>query len=244
MQSNLWLYVWMDDEQPVWQRGGDLCRGRAEVLAAWTMARLSWPLMCVVFIVLGSGIYGATVGVWRGPLQGLYTAVKFPLLLCLVASGNALLNGLIAQMFGARLGFRQCFVTILMSFAIVSLVLGALSPVFLFLLWNLPAQGTDAAGELTYLWLVLGHVCAIALAGISANLRLFGLLTHLVASQHKARIILVSWLIGNLLLGAQLSWNLRPFFGSPYIAVEFFRSDAFDRNFFEALYAICQNIIN
>lgn len=225
-----------------WQRGGALCRGVPAVLAKWSLEGPRWWITCLGFMVVGSGLYGWTIGVWRGPQQGLYTAIKFPLLLVLISGGNALLNGLLARGFGAALSFRQTFSTMLMSFSITSLILGSLSPVFFFLLLNLPAQGSAAGGELTYLWLVLGHVFAIALAGIVANLRLYDLLTYLMESRPLARTVLISWLAGNLLLGAQLSWNLRPFFGSPDIAVEFFRADAFERNFFEAVYAVCWSI--
>ena len=79
---------------------------------------------------------------------------------------------------------------------------------------------------------------------MAANLRLYDLLTHLVQSRKTARAIQICWLAGNLLLGAQLSWNLRPFFGTPDMAVEFFRADAFERNFFESLYAIYVQLTN
>ena len=40
---------------------------------------------------------------------------------------------------------------------------------------------------------------------------------------------------GNLLLGSQLSWLLRPFVGSPGLPIEFIRKEAFHGNFFEAV---------
>jgi len=38
--------------------------------------------------------------------------------------------------------------------------------------------------------------------------------------------VLFAWLAGNLFLGSQLSWILRPFIGSPSLPVEFFRATA------------------
>jgi hypothetical protein len=82
------------------------------------------------------------VGLWRAPLQSLYTAIKFPLLILLTCAGNALLNGLLAQLLGSGLSFRQTSVAILMSFALTGLILGALSPVSLFVLYNTPPLGS------------------------------------------------------------------------------------------------------
>ncbi len=47
--------------------------------------------------------------------------------------------------------------------------------------------------------------------------------------------VILAWLATNLLLGAQLSWIARPFFGQPDLEVVFLRDDAFRSNFFEAL---------
>jgi hypothetical protein len=45
--------------------------------------------------------------------------------------------------------------------------------------------------------------------------------------------VLVAWLAGNLFLGSQLCWILRPFIGSPVLPVEFFRTTALHGNFYE-----------
>ncbi|MFL6599397.1 MAG: hypothetical protein ACJ8KF_15760, partial [Chthoniobacterales bacterium] len=34
-----------------------------------------------LIILMGAGVYGATLGLWRGPLQAFYTAIKFPLVI-------------------------------------------------------------------------------------------------------------------------------------------------------------------
>ena len=93
---------------------------------------------CVCGIIFGCALYGVTVGIWRAPLQGAYTALKFPLLIFLTCGANAVLNGMLAQLLGSGLSFRQTSLAILMSFASAALVLGALSPVALFVIWNAP----------------------------------------------------------------------------------------------------------
>ena len=127
-----------------------LLRGDAdEMLAFLDDAGPRGTILCALTILLGSGLYGATVGLWRAPLQALFTAAKFPLLIFLTGAGNAVLNGLLAQLLGSGLSFRQTSRAILLSFALTSLILGGLSPISLFVLWNTPPL---AAGATT-----LGH---------------------------------------------------------------------------------------
>src|SRR5687767_2612935 len=113
-----------------------LCRGDSVRIARWLEERDGrWTATCVLTIVAGCALYGGAVGLWRAPLQAVYTAVKMPLLIFLTCGGNALLNGLFAQVLGSGLSFRQTSLAILMSFTIASLVLAALTPIALFLLW-------------------------------------------------------------------------------------------------------------
>jgi hypothetical protein len=79
-------------------------------------------------------------------------------------------------------------------------------------------------------------VAVISFAGIAANVRLLQLLRQLSGSRTIARRILLAWLAGNLFLGSQLSWILRPFIGSPGLPVEFLRGDALRGNFYEAVF--------
>ena len=79
------------------------------------------------------------------------------------------------------------------------------------------------------------HPAVIAFAGITANLRLYQALRAWCGQPGPAIRVLLGWLTGNLFLGSQLSWILRPFVGSPGIPVEFVRPNALESNFFEAL---------
>jgi hypothetical protein len=88
--------------------------------------------------------------------------------------------------------------------------------------------------------MLLTHVGAIAAAGVIANRRLLDLLKRLSGRDSTARAVFFCWLVGNLFLGAQLAWNLRPFIGSPTLAVEFLRPDPLRGNFYEAVWrALC-----
>lgn len=193
-------------------------------------------------ILVGCSLYGATVGIWRAPLQACYTAVKIPLLIFLTCGANALLNGLLAQLLGSGLSFRQTAAAILASFATAATILGSFSPVTLFVWWNAPAlEPPDAV--LGHSVMLLTHVLVIACAGILANHHLCAMLAARIGNVGVARRVLLSWLAGNLFLGAQLAWNLRPFTGSPSLAVQFIRPDPLRGNFYEAVWHALQHLL-
>src|ERR1051326_6201831 len=114
-------------------------RADEHLLYKWVVAqraRLIW--FCIGLIIVGSGIYGATIGIWREPLQALYTGIKLPLVILLTTIGNGLLNGMLAPLLGSQVIFRQSFVLVLISFALASLILAGFSSVALFLVSNTP----------------------------------------------------------------------------------------------------------
>ena len=122
----------------------------------------------------------------------------------------------------------------LASFAILAATVGGLAPVAVFLMINLPpATAADSwQGANT---LIVLHTLIIACAGVAATLRLHGLLKS-SAGPLAAKKILLVWLTANLFFGAQLSWNLRPYFGSPDLPVRILRENPFDGTFYGAVY--------
>jgi hypothetical protein len=214
-----------------------LLRGEPEKIAAWTGQWSARRLaLHIVVIIVGAGLYGAAMGWWRDPQQALYVAVKFPLIILLTTAGNALLNAMLAPLLGLNLPFRQSFSAILMSFVIAAAILGAFSPLLAFLVWNAPPMSPEAVSGATYSFIKLTNVAAIAFAGAVGNARLFQLLTRLGGRRAVAFRVLFAWLAGNLFLGSQLSWILRPFIGSPSLPVEFFRATALRGNFYENVF--------
>lgn len=203
-------------------------------ISAWSTSRM---FLYVAVIVAGTATFGAAVGSWRDPLQALYTAIKFPLIVLLTTLGNGLLNGMLAPLLGTNIRFRQSLLAVFMSFTIAAAVLGACSPLLYYIIWNTPPLSREGgAAATTHSFILITVVAAIAFAGLAANVRLFQLLRQLSGSRTAARRTLVAWLAGNLFLGSQISWILRPFVGSPSLPIEFLRADKFHGNFFEAVY--------
>jgi hypothetical protein len=82
----------------------------------------------LAIIVIGAGCFGAAMGCWRAPLQAAFTAIKLPLAILLTTLGNAVLNALLAPLFGLNLRFHQSLQAVLMTGTIACAILGAFSP--------------------------------------------------------------------------------------------------------------------
>ena len=185
--------------------------------------------------VAGMALYGFSVGFWRSPLMGVFVAVKLPLLIFLTLSCNGLLNGLIGVLSGAGFAFRQSLLALLNAFSVAALILGSLGPVTFLLALNAPPP--DAPGAATaHAAYLLTHTCLIGFAGIMANIRLHRVLAATAPNPTAANITLIAWLGGNGFLGAQFSWILRPFFGSPHLDVAFLRPDPMRGNFYTSVW--------
>jgi hypothetical protein len=141
-----------------------------------------------------------------------------------------------------RIGFRQSLQFLLTGFAIMSVILGALSPVTFFATLNMPPPG--APGSYTWHGInLLLHTAVIAFAGILAHCRLLGYVREFAETRRAGTHTFFAWLAGNLFVGAQISWNLRPFFVSPGLDVVFLRKNPFDGSFYEAVLRALQNVL-
>ncbi len=216
----------------------ELCQARK--LRGWLQADSGKFSVCLLLIAACGGLYGISLGIWRAPLQALFVAVKFPLLLLLTAFGTALINGMLAQLLHAPMHFRQSLLAVLMSFALLAVLLASFTPLIGFLLWHLPPMSSSGQEDAHRIFL-LANVSVIAFSGTLANLQLYHLLKQ-ICGVSAGRILLV-WLGMNLFLGAQLSWNLRPFFGTPNLPVTFLREDPFNGSFYETVFKFTQRSV-
>ena len=220
-------------------------RAGPRLLRGWLLHRQeSFVVFCVTATVVGSGVYGVVMGSWRGPWPALYTGIKLPLAILLTTLGNGLLNGMLAPLLGLNLTFRQSLSAVLMSFAIMAVVLGALSPVAWFVVWNTPPL--TAAMQLSspeYGVIQLSLAGFIALAGVVGNVHLLPFLSDWARSPSAARKVLFAWLAGNLFLGSQICWVLRPFIWDPARPVEFIGREYFHGSFFETVFEAARRLI-
>lgn len=214
---------------------GALLRNEAgeaqERIFQWSTGQC-WRQLLV--IAMGAGAFGAAMGSWRAPEQAVWSAIKLPFVLLATAAGNALINGLLAPLLGIGLRIRESFAAVLTSFALTAAILGAFSPLMIFLSWNLapPAIGVpvSVAARSAMLLTLVGM---IAFAGVTANVRLLQFLRRHGGRGDAAQRLLLSWLAVNLLLGGQLSWVARPFIGKAHVPVTFVDPHALEGSFLE-----------
>lgn len=197
--------------------------------------RLSW--VCLLVICTGAGAYGAVMGSWRSGLQSVYTGLKLPLVFLLTSFGNGLLNGMLAPLLGLNISFRQSLLCVLVSFTTAALILGSLSPVAAFVVWNTPGlTSSTALSSPEYGLLQLTLAGFIAVAGVAANVRLFPLLRQWSPNRAVARNVLLAWLAGNLFLGSQISWVMRPFIWDPSGTITFIGRQYWHGSFYETVF--------
>jgi hypothetical protein len=171
-------------------------------------------------LVLGAGVFGATLATSRGGLQLLYSGVKLPLsmvatMLLVVPAFHAIAAGL-----GRPLSFSGMIGLTLAAAGRSALVLVALSP----LIWLSFDRG------LSYHPGVLLAAACYALAGLAA----LDLVLRGVGFDARGFVI-VSLFAGVLFTtGGQTAWMLRPFLGRPSASsVPFFRQR--ESSFWDAL---------
>ncbi|MGJ8671947.1 hypothetical protein [Rubritalea sp.] len=213
-----------------------LCRGDHRLLTNLLINQPTKLLAITIpSIIVGCGLYGFSMGFWHGWGMASYVALKLPLLIFCTLAVNGLINGLLAQVLNSGISMRQSVQFLLTGFATMSIILGSLSPITIAMAAHAPAT-SDLAAEDFHAAILLSHTLIIAYTGIVAHLSLLGFLKHFCKTQKSAHTTFLAWIAGNLFVGAQLSWVLRPFFGSPNLEVAFLRDDPFRGTFYETVW--------
>ena len=214
---------------------GGLLRGEHGASLPWIRAEAPGAAAKALGIIaLCGGGYGASIGAWRGAEQALFCAIKLPLLLVLTALVCAALNALWARRLGLDLSLAESVRAVLLEFAFAALLLAAVAPVLALFDVTLPGPSEPRAWA-SHDLLGFAHVVAIAVAGSFALARQRAWLRERCPHAPRARGLAVLWLAGHLVVCAQLSWSLRPWFGSPGLEVEFLRDRPLEGSFYESL---------
>ncbi|MBL4687258.1 MAG: hypothetical protein JKY37_21860, partial [Nannocystaceae bacterium] len=211
------------------------CRMDAQTVQRVRSGATLRPLVlgCVATIVVGAGLYGATMGAWRSPTQAVFGGLKLVALFGGLFGLTTLTNLVASGLLRARLSASQVAVCCLLGLSVTAALLGALAPVSWWLSRNAPPPSDMQASVAVAQRLLGGHVIVFAIAGVVGIHRMYGLLRALIDDVGVARRVLWAWLAIEGLVGAQLSWVLRPFVGKPDLPVTLVRSDAFDSSFFD-----------
>lgn len=165
----------------------------------------------------GACAYGFAIGAGKNLTYAWRSSLKFPLLLV----GTALLCGLACFVFARFCGAPLPFLAVQRaSFALhrtTAVLLGSLSPVVLFLGRTMAAPDARSLGG--YPLFVGLNMLFIAAAGVVAlRVQTHGLLRDHRLPRRQALLVVGSWLLLSLLVGGQLAFWLRPFFGIASLA--------------------------
>ncbi|MCH9649376.1 MAG: hypothetical protein K0U98_14135 [Deltaproteobacteria bacterium] len=207
----------------------DLAKGLEEGRSA------RWWLETLGVLILGGSLYGAAIGLWHGPKLAVYVAVKLPLLLVLTATLTLALNWMAALLFGLRLEIREVAALAFSALSVAAVVLASLTPIALFFTYTVPIP--SVAARTTHNLLYLMHTAFVAASGLVGTAALRGTLRRILrrrgADPSRAFKIYALWVTSFAVVGGEVAWALRPFVGSIYHPVVFFRTNALDGNVYE-----------
>ena len=174
----------------------------------------------VALIVASSlffAIYGAIVGASNGWQQMLLSTVKLPALYLLTLLICLPTLYFFDILFGSQASFKQYAVLSLTTVSVISVLLFSFAPVTLFFLISIR----------DYHFFLLLNVAIFALTGfIGVQLFYRGVKSVMRFDEKTPPIrqrLLLFWLVLYGLVGSQLGWTLRPFFGAPGEPFQLFR---------------------
>lgn len=235
---------------------GALCRMDRHIIDAIEKEHVPGKVIVGVCatILVGTLAYGFVFGLWRSPLQGLYSALKMPLLFFSTVLASAGINAMLAQVLGSGLSFRQVCASIFLGMSISAAIMGAMSPVVLFFLLQAPSpdptvlglsfdHSAVAASRHVYWMLLLIHVGIIGVAGIVGNIRLYLLLRILTGTRRMALYLLVIWISVAGFVGCELSWLLSPFLCKPTQPPHIIPKEYFQENFYERVWHALTDLV-
>mgnify|MGYP001794565867 CR=1 FL=1 len=169
---------------------------------------------CIFFAV-----YGAIIGSSSSWLQMMASAIKLPALYLLTLGICLPTLYFFDILFGSKLNFRQYSAMLTTIVAVISVLVFSFDPVVLFYIFSI----------LGYYFFLLLNVAVMGLTGI-IGVRLFyqGMRQVVGPDAAGSRLrnrLLLGWLGLYALVGSQLGWTLRPFFGAPNEPFQVFRPE-------------------
>ncbi len=220
-----------------------LCRGDQALLQGWLKRSPVHSLaFCIPAILLGCGTYGFTMGLWQGWEMASYVGIKLPLVIFATLLINGMINGMLAMVLGSGIGFRESVQFLLAGFSLMAIVLFSLSPITFLMALHAPdpeAMGAKHWHSAT----LLTHTLVVAYAGITSHRSLLRHVREFAATVEHGTRTFFAWLAGNLFVGAQISWIMRPFFGSPGLEVQLLRDQPLEGDFYAAVWRAIQHIL-
>lgn len=174
-------------------------------------------------------VVGFTMGLYHSPLQGLYAAIKFPL----VFFGATLLCFpvlyILTVMMGANISFGRMLTLAFMALTLGSVLMLLMSPITLLLIFKVTSRE----------FFSLYHTAVVALSCLMTVFYFANILSDVSDETNlyprHAKWALTVWVTLFGFVGSQLAWVLLPFIGDVNRELEFIRSDHNSTNIFYEL---------
>lgn len=157
----------------------------------------------IVTVAVGAGIFGASMGAYRGGLQILYAGIKLPLAMLLTTAVCAPALTALNSALGRQACIRRDLSLVLSSLARASLVVAAQAPLVLLAV---------RMGVSYHALILLVVACCTVAGALGLSLFLRGL--RLAHTRSIAAVALTLLAVFGF-VGTQMSWTLRPFVVRP-----------------------------
>ncbi len=166
----------------------------------------------IATIVAGGAVYGFALGAGKNLLYAYRSAIKFPLLLLGTAAICALAHFMLARFLAVPLTLRAVVTASLQFAADLAVLLASLAPVSLFLgRTMIRPVGTDLGGYPEFVTTNMVFVAGAGALALHAQVHRLGI--GIGIGRARAWLLAAIWLAVSLLVGGQLAFWLRPFFG-------------------------------
>lgn len=182
----------------------------------------------LLIVLLAGPIYGAAMGsfhfAWsERVLMVLFAAAKVPLLIFATALLCLPAFFVVTTVLRLREDLTVSLRAIAAAQAALTLALASLAPVTRFAYWN----GLDHRSALLF------NMAMFTLATAVGHVVMLRRYRVLVARNPRHRVMLWMWVVMYAFVGMQMGWTLRPFVGTPGMAVTFFREGPFTNAYVE-----------
>lgn len=157
----------------------------------------------ILTIIVSAAVFGASLGLHCGGIQVVYALIKLPLVILLTAALATPALSALRSVVEGHTQVRRDIALVLSSLALGSLVIAALAPIIML------AVGWDV----DYHTLILLTVGCCAVGGL-VGLSLFISGTRETALSSRVLILSVALLVVGL-VGAQMTWTMRPYLVRP-----------------------------
>ncbi len=190
---------------------------------SFTPSRVQSLSATLVLATLLLMLFGFVIGWMHSPAQALSASLKLPALYLLTTLVTITIFHIGLIYMGSKHSLTQLITGIANAIGLASMMLGAFAPVIFFLV----LIGIEYR---TLLLISIGSLAVGSFVGLKTLMNYLASLNPEMpeAGRRGLRLATVGWIFLFGFVGFQLSWVLRPFFGDPDSAFQWFRGPASD----------------